>query len=124
MSSVPGEDEKATSLKKELDPSGDNTSSKMSIWAKASSVLNPLKSNIDNQEDKLDGIVEISESKLGSHSQKTDDEKKSLGDSTVSVKSNKNSKLNQQLLFVGLRAPVQEVQKRRCCLLYPSDLLK
>ena len=60
-----------------MDPIPDNNSSKMSLWAKASSVLNPLKAKNEKEDmkvDEKDKISEVPESKLGSSS-KTSDEK-------------------------------------------------
>jgi hypothetical protein len=81
-----------------LDPAPDDKSSKMSIWAKASSVLNPLKSKTEHKEDhkEIEEIIEIKESKLGLSSKDTDENNRSLGaGSQATIKSNKNSKLNQ-----------------------------
>jgi archaellum component FlaC len=96
MSHVNEGDKELKDIKKELDPISDVQSSKMSIWAKASSVLNPLKSKTEHKEEisEIDTIVEIKESKLGLSSKGTDDDK-SFGGSQVTVKSSKNSKLNQ-----------------------------
>lgn len=43
MSAIDDSELKRSPLKNEIDPIYDDKSSKMSLWAKASSVLNPLK---------------------------------------------------------------------------------
>ena len=96
MSHVNENNKELTDIKKELDPISDVQSSKMSIWAKASNVLNPLKSKTEHKEEihEVDEIVEIKESKLGLSSKSSENDK-SFGGSQVNIKSSKNSKLNQ-----------------------------
>jgi|TARA_B110001450_G_C17227908_1_gene322211 hypothetical protein len=49
-------------LKSELESIPDDKSSKMSIWAKASSVVNPFKKIVSKEDNIVEEIVEVKES--------------------------------------------------------------
>lgn len=84
-------------FKKDLEVIPDASSSKMSLWAKASSVLNPTKLlSSDKKKEEVAEIVEISESKLGASTPgQSEKDDKSLANSQITNSKNKSSKLNQ-----------------------------
>jgi hypothetical protein len=49
-------------LKSELESVQDDKSSKMSIWAKASSVANPFKKIVSKEDNIIEEVVEVKES--------------------------------------------------------------